>query len=135
MSVVYLVGGLIFFFLPKELFYFINVVPTVFHIGNPVSESSEYFWLALATSMMIMLSLISFLSYKTKSAETLKALMSVHALSKITSTLGFLLLALKGHVFAYWSGIITDFPLFLIVIWLITKVDVITETSKGSPEA
>ncbi len=103
-----------FFFFPSETFYLINVGPKVFKMFQDIPESSERFWLVLAFSMMLMLTLISFYSsFQPKN----RALIVVHLLSKLTSTLGFCYMFFRqSPLFAYLTGAVTDGSLFLIVL-------------------
>ncbi|MGZ3707834.1 MAG: hypothetical protein ACXWPM_03245 [Bdellovibrionota bacterium] len=116
LGVVYIVVGLIFFFFPREVFYLINVLPDVFHIGVATPAQTEHFWLVLATSMMMMLSALSFLA---ASEPRVRGYPMVHALSKGVSTAGFFYQFLHDHHYAaYLAGILTDFPLFVLVLYV-----------------
>src|SRR5689334_10502659 len=61
-AVVYSIVGLLFFFMPDETFYLINIGPKVFKVLEEVPVSPERFWLVLSTSMMAMLVVTSLYS-------------------------------------------------------------------------
>jgi hypothetical protein len=130
MSVVYLLGAIFFYFFSDLLLELINIVPATLGVGQPIAASSEHFWLSFSVSMMMMLSLISYQTFRAVHVETQRALMSVHALSKLISSLGLAVFGLQTSVFAYWSGVITDFPLFLIVSWLWVRLGQVAQNSK-----
>lgn len=122
-AVVYLVLGLAFFFYSERLFYLMNTGPNVFGFFEPIALPVEKFWLVLALSMMVMLSLISFFS--SIQPRNLYFLF-LHLASKATSVAGFLyLFFVEQKAFAYASGALVDLSVFLIVffIFLTTKED------------
>ncbi len=108
---VYAVGAATFLFLPQRIFDLINSVPQ--HIGFLVTipPASEYFWLPLATSMMVMLSVLSFLAATHPHHRGYPLTILI---SKISSTAAFsLLLVTHQPYFAYLLGILTDLPIAL----------------------
>ena len=119
LGVIYAFGGALFFFFPHEVFYLVNVGPRILAglgVGAsllPIPEPSEQFWLVLASSMMAMLSALSFLASE---SPRVRGYTLVHLLSKIVSSAGFLYVFLHGtRYFAYLVGIAADFPIAVVV--------------------
>ncbi|MBI3543873.1 MAG: hypothetical protein HY075_11425 [Deltaproteobacteria bacterium] len=114
-AVIYFVGALLFFFMPEEIFYLINVGPRVFKIYDEIPMPSEHFWVALSTSMMMML---CFASVYSSVYPKIKGFIGIHMVSKITSVIGFTYLFLHGpqHGFAYLFGAITDSSVIVVVL-------------------
>src|SRR4051812_17637788 len=46
----YAIVGSLFFLFPNQIFVVLNAVPTYLHYGTPIPDSTERFWLVLATS-------------------------------------------------------------------------------------
>ncbi len=117
MGVIYALLAFLFFFFPSEFFYLVNVGPKVFKITETIPDSSEKFWLVQGTSMLAMLSALSFLG--AESPKT-RGYLLVHLLSKTVSSVGFLYLFLNDHrYFAYLVGFIPDSLLGLVLCWFI----------------
>ena len=119
LGVVYALVGILFFFFPKEVFYLINVGPRLFATAGvapsllPIPDQTESFWLVLATSMMAMLSALSFLAAE---SPKVRGYALVHVLSKTVSVAGFIFLFLNDtRYFAYLVGVATDLPLAIAV--------------------
>lgn len=119
MGTLYAFLALVFFFFPAEVFYLINVGPKVFKITESIPDSSEKFWLVLATSMMGMLSALSFLAAE---SPLLRGYTLTHILSKVISVAGFFYLFINDHrYFGYLLGMITDIPIALVLIWYLVR--------------
>jgi hypothetical protein len=115
LGVVYALVGSLFFFFPAEIFYLMNIGPRLFpSLGLlEVPAQTESFWLVLATSMMMMLSALSFLASE---SPRIRGYALVHVLSKAVSVAGFFYMFLKGPQYAaYLVGITTDLPLLVVV--------------------
>jgi hypothetical protein len=119
MGVLYSLLALTFYFFPSKVFYLINVGPQVFNIAESVPDSTEKFWLVLATSMLGMLSALSFLAAE---SPFIRGYSLTHLLSKVISVAGFFYFFLNDQrYFAYLLGIITDVPIAGILIWYIVR--------------
>ncbi|OFZ69911.1 MAG: hypothetical protein A3K03_05775 [Bdellovibrionales bacterium RIFOXYD1_FULL_44_7] len=134
LGVFYALGALIFFFFPNEVFYLINVGPRVFRIVDAIPDSSEHFWLVLASSLMIVLSVLSFLA---GGAPKVRGYALVHILSKLFTACAYLYLFVNEQkYFAYLIGFLIDIPLALLIIIVTLRVrpflktDPITEAVK-----
>lgn len=115
LGVLYIIGAVSFFSVPWLVFDIMNLLPKVFRAIEPIPAATEHFWLVLATSMMVMLTIIAFAS--AASPQT-RVLAYVHLASKLCSSVLYLYLFLfDKHLFAYFGGFITDFPIFLLVLW------------------
>ena len=111
---VYIVGTILFFFMPEELFYLINIGPKVFKMFEEIPQPSEHFWIVLTTSMLVMLCALSWFS--SRSPET-KSFVFIHLLSKGTSVAGFLYVFFKHKpYFAYLIGAVCDASIFLTIL-------------------
>lgn len=119
MGVLYALLGLAFFFFSNEIFYLMNVGPQVFKITETIPNPTEKFWLVLATSMMAMLSALSFLASE---SPWVRGYNLVHLLAKTASTAGFLYLFLnENRYFAYLLGVITDASIAVILTWYMIR--------------
>jgi hypothetical protein len=116
LGAMYIVGAISFFCFPRLIFWILNLIPRVFRLIEPLPPSSEYFWLVLATSMMVML---AFIAFGSAASPQTRILAWTHLASKFTSTAcyAYLFIFDHHHYFAYLAGVITDFPIFLIVAW------------------
>jgi hypothetical protein len=120
LGVIYALGALAFFFFPQQLFYLINVGPKVFSVTEAIPDSVERFWLVLATSMMAMLSALSFLSAESPGT---RGYALVHLLSKVVSSVGFIYVFLNDKTyFAYLLGIVTDLSIALVLVWSMVRI-------------
>lgn len=109
----YIVVSLLFFFMPEELFYLINVGPKVFKAFLEIPVPSEHFWVVLSTSMTVMLAVASF--YSSLYPKT-KGFVLIHLISKATSIAGFTYLFLRDKpYFAYLFGAVVDTAVLLTV--------------------
>jgi hypothetical protein len=112
-ALIYLVGAFLFFFMPEETFYLINVGPRVFKLAEEIPAPSERFWVVLSTSMMIML---FFAAVYSSMFPYVKGFVAIHLLSKATSVAGFLYCFFQKRYFAYGIGAACDGSIFLIVL-------------------
>jgi hypothetical protein len=113
LGLLYVAGALLLFFFPNEIFYLINVGPKVFKITEAVPDSIEHFWLVLASTEMIMLSALSFLS--AESPRTIGYLV-VQLLAKTASTAGFIYMFIHDRAyFAYLTGSAIDIVIALTI--------------------
>ncbi len=111
----YVIGAVSFFAVPWLIFDIMNLLPRLLRVVDPIPASSEWFWLVLATSMMVMLSIIAFAS---AASPQNRVLAYVHLASKLCSSVLYLnLFFFSNYYFAYLAGFITDFPIFLLVLW------------------
>ena len=127
----YAMGALVFLFLPRPLFEFINKIHE--HLGFllVLPPASEFFWLPLATSMMVMLSVLSFLAAANPRQRGYPLTI---LLSKISSTIGFgLMLVIHQTTFAYLLGILTDLPLALVLGYFMLRL--VRQQTLGSNDA
>ena len=109
----YFVTAVLFFFMPDEVFYMINIGPKVFKTFEEIPMASEHFWLALATSMMVMLIVTAIFS---SLYPEVKGYVVIHLASKLTSVAGFLYFFIKHHHYsAYLTGAVTDAVIFVLV--------------------
>ncbi len=112
----YAIGAIWFFFAPGLAFWLLNLIPSVLRGIEVIPPSSEYFWLPLASSMMVMLTLLAF---GAAASPQNKMLAWVQIVSKFCSSMGYLYYFLfSAHYFAYLAGFITDFPIFLFVLYM-----------------
>ena len=107
-AVSFLVVGCIFIFAPHS----------ITHILSIPSEQREYLWLALAGSMMIT---ISYLSYSAGIKEGFFAPLKALILCKFTSSILFVFFAWQLNNFMFLLGTLVDFPIFLIFLWTYKK--------------
>lgn len=122
LGALYALAALFFFFLPGAVFYILNFIPKFLGILEVIPESSELFWLPLAASMMVMLSVLAF---SAAASPELRILALVQIISKLCTSLGYLYLFFIGEkYFAYLVGFLTDFPIFLFVFWLTFRMSI-----------
>ena len=123
LGVLYALAGIVFFFFPRFVFALLNLIPSILTPMAALPESSEYFWLPLAASMMGML---TFLCFAAAAAPENRTYAWVHFLSKVISSAGYLYYlvnhAVEGkYVFAYLLGILTDAPIALFVFYITAR--------------
>jgi len=119
LGTIYAIGAVLFLFFPEGIVQLINVFPAwlAFKV-MPVPDGR--FWSVLATSMMVMLAILAFLSAAQPSN---RGYPMVHLASKLTSSAGFLYQFMNHEkYFAYLVGVITDLPLALIVAWAMVRL-------------
>jgi hypothetical protein len=103
---IYLVGAVIFLFRPDIVLYLINAVPKGFSSLKEIPLPSERFWSVLATSMMVMLCLLSIYA---SLYPKVRSYVFVHLAAKMTSVAGFSFMYIAEQpYFAYLFGAIVD---------------------------
>lgn len=109
----YAVGAVVFLVLPQPLFELMNQVPQRLGFLLALPPASEFFWLPLATSMMVMLSTLSFMAAANPHQRGYPLTILI---SKLSSTAGFaLFLFVHRPYFAYLLGVLTDLPIALVL--------------------
>jgi hypothetical protein len=131
---IYLVGGVMFFFMPGETFYLINVGPKVFKMFEEIPDRmEERFWVVLATSMMAMLMVLSLYS---SIYPKVKSYVLTHMVSKAVSVTGFIYLFIRHRpYFAYLLGAVTDSGVIVIVLGFYLRSVAMTERLEDAPLA
>ncbi len=126
LSLLYLGGALFFFFIPDGVYYILNFPPIFLKILNPLPEkNSDFFWLPLVASLMIILSFLAYLSAKEPKN---KPLINLHIISKLISSLCYLYLFIfSSHIFGYLVGFVLDFFICLYVLYLKMSIATINE--------
>lgn len=120
LAAIYLLVGLLFFFLPRQTIELINVIPNVFHVFDPIPVPAEQFWSVLATSMMAMLVVTSLYS---SFYPHIKGFFVLHLTSKAVSVVGFMYAFLFiNPYFGYLLGIFTDSLIFILVFFSLLRV-------------
>lgn len=110
---IYINISFLFFFMPEETFYLINIGPKVFKAYQEIPAPSEHFWVALSTAMTAMLAVTSFYS---SLYPKLKGFVLIHLVSKAVSVAGFTFLFLRDQpYFAYLIGAVVDGGVIFIV--------------------
>ncbi len=133
LGLLYVLGALLFFFFPDWVLWFINLLPKVIRLVEIIPESSEHFWVPLATSMMVMLAIIAF---SAAASPEIRILAYVHMASKACSSLGYLYFFIfKAHYFAYLIGFLVDLPIFILVTWLALRAFAAMKKDAAPPEA
>lgn len=107
-AVCFLIAGCIFILVPHTVTTFLRLP----------HEQSEYLWLALAGSMMMT---ISYLSYCAGKNPELLVCVKAVLICKCASSLLFIFFAWKLHNFFYLAGAAIDFPIFLFFLWAYKK--------------
>ncbi len=104
----FLIVGCIFILAP-------HMVTALMHLPH---EQSEYLWLALAGSMMMT---ISYLSYCAGKNPELLVCVKAVLICKLMSSFLFIFFAFQLRNFAYVLGALVDFPIFLLFLWVYKK--------------
>lgn len=117
---IYAMGAVVFLVLPQPLFELMNQVPQRLGFLLVLPPASDFFWLPLATSMMVMLSTLSFLAAASPHQRGYPLTILI---SKLSSTAGFaLLLVVHRPYFAYLLGVLTDLPIALILGYFMLRL-------------
>jgi hypothetical protein len=134
LGVLYLVSGLVFLFLPSQFFYFLNFVPKVFAILEPMPEPSRGFWTALAVGLAFNLAITSFLS---AGRPALRPLAWLHLATKLCTALAFAYLFFIGDspYFAYAAGMAVEILVALLLLWYFARVGYVLRRPAPTPEA
>lgn len=119
LSFTYFVAGCTFLFLTNPLIAAMNVLHSLLpeSLGLlPANQSPDHFWIFLVFSMMMML-VFSCRQISLRPFDL--SWHQIHILSKGISSLGFILgFFLHSPSVAYLIGFSTDFPLFLVGIYI-----------------
>jgi hypothetical protein len=112
-SYIYVIVGVLFYLFHGFLEEILNL-----------QSAPDRFWVALTTSMMMMLGYVARQSAKKPDDQ---AYIKLHLLSKGVSTVGFVLAALfEGQYYlAYAVGAVTDGSIFIMVWWLARRLRVV----------
>ncbi len=125
--------ALIFFFFPQFIFFLVNIVPRVFDSPGTLEDSSERFWLVLATSMMVMLTVCCFGAAANPGNRILAWIVMA---AKLCSSVGYLYsFIVDERLFGYLVGFVTDFPIFLGVGWFALRAFRALSRESGQAEA
>ncbi len=121
LALAYFLGALFFFFIPDGVNYILNFLPIFLKILQPLPEkNTDYFWLPLVGSLMLVL---TYIAYQSSKDPQNKILLNVHILSKFISSAGYLFLFLSDKlIFGYLVGCILDFAICVYVFYLKTKI-------------
>lgn len=121
LALAYFLGALFFFFIPDGVNYILNFLPIFLKILQPLPEkNTDYFWLPLVGSLMLVL---TYIAYQSSKDPQNKILLNVHVLSKSISSAGYLFLFLSDKlIFGYLVGCILDFAICIYVFYLKIKI-------------
>ncbi len=127
LSILYLGGALFFFFIPDGVYYILNFPPIFLKILTPLPEkNTDFFWLPLVGSLMVVLSLLAYFSARDPKN---KSLINLHIISKLISSLGYLYLFIfSSQIFGYIVGFALDLLICLYVLYLKISIGKATET-------
>ncbi|HOQ33157.1 MAG TPA: hypothetical protein PLA12_11680 [Candidatus Hydrogenedens sp.] len=120
LALAYFLGALFFFFIPDGVNYILNFLPIFLKILQPLPEkNTDYFWLPLVGSLMLVL---TYIAYQSSKDPKNKILLNVHILSKFISSTGYLFLFITDKlIFGYLVGCILDFAICVFVFYLKIK--------------
>ena len=111
LGALYLLGGAGFLLFPGITLWIVNLLPRLFEFIAVIPRQQGYFWVPLATSMMVMLTIVAF-SAASDPGNRLLAL--IHVAAKVTSSGGYLFMLLMhrpeegGIFFGYLLGLVLD---------------------------
>ncbi len=128
LAVAYFIGALFFFFIPDGVNYILNFLPLFLKVLQPLPEkNTDYFWLPLVGSLMLVL---TYIAYQSSKDPQNKILLNLHILSKFISSAGYLFLFLTDKfVFGYIVGCLLDLAICVFVIYLKLKIQKIESVS------
>lgn len=106
--------GVSFILFPHEFIQLVNDLGTFLGAKHPLPQNTEYFWLALAGSLMMT---ISYLSYEVSRIPSNTTALYAVLLSKIMSSIFFAVSAFRTHELIYLIGVGIDFSIFLIILF------------------
>lgn len=110
MTLVYIAGAFLFFFLTPQVTAILGMTPAV-----------DQFWVTLAVSMMAML---AYLSWQAANHPGEKHFVYTHLLAKVVSVAGFLFCYLVHQKLnAYLVGVITDSLVILVVVFFYRRIN------------
>jgi hypothetical protein len=121
LGAIYAIGVVLFLFFPNLVFFFLDIGPNYVFTGfDPLPQSTEHFWVPLAGSMMVMLTITAFGQAKDPMN---KVLPMAHMASKLCTSVMYLyyFFFFEGY-FAYLIGTATDLPIFFLVLWLTRRM-------------
>ncbi len=108
---IYLLGAVGFLIFPNLTLWIVNLLPRLFEFIEVIPEQQDYFWVPLASSMMVMLVIIAF---SLASDPGNRLLVVLHTASKLMSSGGYLYMLLAhrpesgGIYFGYLLGAVLD---------------------------
>ena len=115
LGILYALGGLAFIFIPNEILYLVNVMPTVFKLAEAIPLPAERFWIVMAAAMMATLAALSFFSAR---YPLIRGYAWIHVLCKTVSGTGFLYMFFNDrHYFIYLLGTVLDAALIIFVTY------------------
>ena len=116
LGIVFLGAEMVFLFLPEQLFEVINTLSSAVSDLPVAPYSTEKFWASLTNAMMLMIVYISFAVYQDvkKNINMVPILILGKFVSSVSGVLYFLV---SSRYFAHLTVFITDFPIFLIVLY------------------
>ena len=112
-AVCFLGGGLFFIFCPHQTMALINTLGTFLSVKDSIPFNIDYFWLALAGSMMMTVSYLCYEAYKNPLNTT--AIRGI-LIAKGASSLFFVASALRAHQAIYLLGAVMDGLIFLAIL-------------------
>ena len=113
-TVCFLGGGLFFIVCPYHTIALINFLALFGPLNGSITPNLEYFWLALAGSMMMTVSYLCYEAYKNPFNTT--AIRGV-LIAKGASSLFFVASALRTHQTIYLLGTTIDGLIFLVILF------------------
>ncbi|HBF12931.1 MAG TPA: hypothetical protein DDW49_06030 [Deltaproteobacteria bacterium] len=115
-------AGVFFLFFGNQLLISINKVSTRFFPKLPlINEPSEFFWLTLTLSLMVVLIFLCY--WAQKDIRRNIDFVIPFLISKFVSTFFFFVFYFKqGYSLAYLVGVISDGSMFLITFYFYKKV-------------
>ncbi len=114
-SLCFLCVGLFFIFSPHSTIQYLNSISLMTHIGHPISEIQDFFWLALAGSMMMTVAYLCFMSYQNPLDPTPPRAVLI---TKFSSTAFFFISFLRTSNAWYLLGSIVDGFIFCFILFL-----------------
>lgn len=121
----YLLGAIGFLLFPNLTMAVVNLLPRLFEFIEVLPPQEAYFWVPLATSMMVMLTIVAF----SAAADPANGLLAViHMAAKFTSSGGYLFMLLTHHpdeggiFFGYLLGCALDLAIAVGVLVLAMRV-------------
>ena len=113
-AVVFFGVGLLFVCVPHWVIQEINQCAQLVQLSDRIPLNAEFFWLALAGSLMMT---IAYLSYKGGQDPSNRVVIHAVLISKLASSVFFLGSAVRTGNMLYALGATVDFPIFGI-IWI-----------------
>ena len=120
-AICFLIVGIIFIIAPHAVLLLINQCGSLLHFTERIPLNVEYFWLALAGSMMMV---ISYLSYKGGQDPSNHVAIRAVLICKLASSLFFLIGAVRTHNELYLIGTAVDFMIFTVIFFFYNGIKV-----------